>query len=507
MSSRKRPPKSTRRLRSLLFGLRWRIRAYVVVEGLALAVVWLGITFWLGLALDYLPVLAGASEMPRLARAILLTVIGIVFIAILIRWVFQRVLRRMSDESMALLLERYHEQFHDSFVTAIAMGPQGDDMSVEGREMLTHSIDSALSSTGDVRLSRVFDGRPLKRKLAVALLMVLSIGGFSQLAAEPFAIWIARLYRLEDSQWPRWADVGVVGLEVFTLNAPRDGAGPPRRSSKLLSFVSSKARVARGANPKLILDADASRQVVPQYCQLFYDVVGGDRGRAKVARFRGESDGRQQYRIASEPLRGILETLEFNVLGYDCRTSDFMIEVFDSPEVTKAQIVHSPPDYLTDIERSIGLEQTTAYTAGLEIERGSRLTIVAESNRDLTTVYLYDIDLDRTTTVTVPHDRPRKIEIPVESLERQMTFELLLVDTDGLISSQPYRMTIGMREDTPPVVNVTLDGIGSAITPIARIPVSGQISDDHGVDRAWFQLDVDDSTGRPVSNIQFHWLA
>ena len=63
-------------VQSVLAGLRWRIQAYVWVEGLALAVIWLGFTFWLALALDYLPVIVGASEMPQWTRAILLLVMA-----------------------------------------------------------------------------------------------------------------------------------------------------------------------------------------------------------------------------------------------------------------------------------------------------------------------------------------------------------------------------------------------------------------------------------------------
>ena len=63
-------------IRSTLAGLRARIRAYVLLDGLAVVATWLVGAFWLGFALDYLPVLAGASEMPRLARAVMLALVG-----------------------------------------------------------------------------------------------------------------------------------------------------------------------------------------------------------------------------------------------------------------------------------------------------------------------------------------------------------------------------------------------------------------------------------------------
>ena len=65
-------------LQALLAGLRWRIRLYIWAEGIALALIWLGLMFWFGLALDYLPVLMGASEMPTGPRAFLLRSEGLV---------------------------------------------------------------------------------------------------------------------------------------------------------------------------------------------------------------------------------------------------------------------------------------------------------------------------------------------------------------------------------------------------------------------------------------------
>ena len=103
-------------LRSLLAGLRWRIRLYIWLEGLALAVIWLGLMFWIGLGLDYLPVLVGASEMPAVARGVLAARHRRQSLAfILYRWILRRTFVRLGDRSMALLLER---QVHAAFTTA-----------------------------------------------------------------------------------------------------------------------------------------------------------------------------------------------------------------------------------------------------------------------------------------------------------------------------------------------------------------------------------------------------
>jgi len=38
---------------------------------------------------------------------------------------------------------------------------------------------------------------------------------------------------------------------------------------------------------------------------------------------------------------------------------------------------------------------------------------------------------------------------------------------------------------------VQLDGVGSAVTPQARIPAAGRIADDYGIGRVWFEHAVD----------------
>src|SRR3954463_3633820 len=99
-------------LTSLLAGLRRRIRVYIWAEGMALALIWLGLMFWFGLALDYLPVLMGASEMPIVPRALLLAGNGIALAYIFYRWIGRRIFVPLGDRSLALVLERRFDNFN-----------------------------------------------------------------------------------------------------------------------------------------------------------------------------------------------------------------------------------------------------------------------------------------------------------------------------------------------------------------------------------------------------------
>ena len=107
-----RRPHPARPIRSALAALRTRLRLYVVTEGIALAVVWLGFAFLAGFALDYLPILLGANEMPRAARLLLLLLIVGGVLYVVFRWILRRIVVPLSDASMALLIERRFGRFH-----------------------------------------------------------------------------------------------------------------------------------------------------------------------------------------------------------------------------------------------------------------------------------------------------------------------------------------------------------------------------------------------------------
>src|SRR5439155_6387584 len=126
-------------LQSLLAGLRWRIRLYIWAEGLALAVIWLGAMFWTGFGLDYLPVLMGASEMPPAPRGVLLAATGLVLAYILYQSIGRRTFVRLPSRSLALLLERRFDRFHDSLITAVEMADLPEHATAFSRELLART--------------------------------------------------------------------------------------------------------------------------------------------------------------------------------------------------------------------------------------------------------------------------------------------------------------------------------------------------------------------------------
>ncbi|MCH2370792.1 MAG: hypothetical protein MK324_09715 [Pirellulales bacterium] len=78
---------------------------------------------------------------------------------------------------------------------------------------------------------------------------------------------------------------------------------------------------------------------------------------------------------------------------------------------------------------------------------------------------------------------------PVTPLYNDVALTVSLYDQDEIISTDPYVISIGAITDQSPNLDIRLQGIGSAITPNAIIPIKGKVTDDYGVSSSWFNLE------------------
>jgi hypothetical protein len=476
------------RIGAVLARLRWRIRAYVWLEGLALGCLWLGLTFWVALALDYLPVLVGASEMPRLARAVLLVLIAAVLAVILYRWVFRRIFVPLGDRSLAVLLERRFPAFHDSLVTSVELTEQPDHADPFDREMLAHTGEEALTGLPAVRLREVFNYRPLVRSSLAAGVLLASVVLFFALGPESAGIWVKRLYLLRDEAWPRRALIEVVGVELL---GPEDSADrvtqPP-----LIAFQDGTLKVAKGSNLRLQARADMGRKVVPQACTLHYRTAEGERGRVTMNRSQHGRGQYQNYAFSGKPLRGILSSLRFDVVGYDYRVRDYRIDVVDSPAVVGVELACQFPAYLVDEKLALWLPRTVELTSATQLPRGTDVTIRVRTNKALVRAELYNPETreSRQVEIDAQGDERRQFTHHVASLDDNLTLDVTLRDIDNVVTERPYRIFITAVPDEKPRVEVALKGIGTAVTPDVVIPLKGTITDDYAVHKTWFDFEV-----------------
>ena len=157
-------------VKAILDRLKRRIRAYVWLDGLSLALLWIGVTFWIAMALDYVPVAMGLSDLPWQARVVMLAIITVVLGLIFYHWIFKRILVRLTDTNMALLLERQYTEFDDALLTAVQLGDRSPDPQQDNfdQSMLERTSELAAEHIPQVKLNTVFRTRPLILKWIAA---------------------------------------------------------------------------------------------------------------------------------------------------------------------------------------------------------------------------------------------------------------------------------------------------------------------------------------------------
>lgn len=496
--------------RSLLAGLRWRIRLYVWLEGIALAVIWLGLMFWISLGLDYLPVLVGASEMPAAARAVLLMATAGILAWLLYALVFRRVFVRLADRSMALLLERKFTGFHDSLVTAVEMAQVPDHASAFNRDLLSKTSDEAFEAVGEVSYARVMNYGRLNLRLLAAALLAISVVAFWGVNKEAFATATNRLYLLSDEPWPRSAHIEIDGIEILRTAAPGEDA--PR--SIKVPFVNRVAKVAKGSNVQLKVKAAMApaAKVVPQQCTIYYrevqaaDGTRGKRGSVVMSSFRDADDARNFW-FDNKPFKGVLSSVVFDVVGYDHRVSDYRLEVVDSPAVVETLLDLEYPAYMVDEATSnfLPVQGQRYLPAGTFVPLGTKVTLKFRSSKPLVRAEIVATDTGELTVIDVslgdaspgdasPGDEAGdRFEYAIPALKGSVALEISLLDRDNVATERPYRVFLTGIEDQSPQIEARLKGIGSAVTPDVLIPIRGKVSDDYAVAETWLDIQVNDS--------------
>lgn len=490
------------KIQSILESLRNRVRGYVIIQGLAVGLIWVGATFWVALGLDYLPVLLGLNEMPWQARAVLLLLIASVLGWILYRWVFRRLFVKLSDQSLALLIERRYRNFSDALITTVEQSKQDSEFqslrrehgssAEESSDLLDQTKGRAMSQLDEIEVNEIFNFRPLILSLTGAFILLVAIGVLGVLNSEALAIGSQRIYLLDDEPWPR-----KVHLEIGGIQVKRDAnVSGLDGIQKLIPFENGEVRVTKGSVVELFVraaesdDANPDR-ILPRKCTLYFRTQEGETGQQEMLKIGRPVDGYQQYSFGGKPLVGVLSDVTFSIRGGDHRIGDYKIQVVENPIALETKLKWSHPKYLADQDVNRRGVTTASLTPGIGVPTGSLLEFEIESNKPLRRVHISNESTkERMTIESADFLTPNRFTIPKQLLLKDLTLDVIFHDLDGVLSQSPFRISVSAIADNPPDVQATIRGIGSAITPNARIPIAGKILDQYGIQSTWVQLEA-----------------
>ncbi len=465
-------------LNSLLQTLRSRIRRYIVCDSLLAVLALVLSAFWLGLALDYLPVQLGGTEMPRLARTLLLGVVAAGLLAVLFKMLAGRLHRPLPDDSLALLVERHHPSLGGRLVTAVQLNEAGRTGDSHSRKLLDHVHAEAAAEIDKVDPNRVFRLQPLLHKLVIAGPLGLAALVFLILSPQAFALAASRLTLLTDDPWPRRADIQMVGIELPVVTTSDDTALAP----ELVEFDGKTISLPRGSNGTLRIRARADGAEVPVACTVYYQTESGTRGQSTMRRVGRIVDGFQEFILDGSPLTALSESVTLDVRGLDDRLDDYRIQAVQPPALTNMSLQIRYPDYLRTADDG-QTDMVADYQSGLRLREGSDVTLVASSSvplGDVDVLLKTDENIDNDIALEYSQDR-QELRFTLPDFRAASTISIVPQDTNGISAQAPFRYFLGVVLDEPPELNIEIKGIGTSITPRAKLPVSATAQDDYGV--------------------------
>jgi hypothetical protein len=187
--------------------------------------------------------------------------------------------------------------------------------------------------------------------------------------------------------------------------------------------------------------------------------------------------------------------------------------VLDPPALEKLLITWTPPAYLGSDPREAPPVRI------VQIPRGSAVEIACTCTKPLSAATMVAVESGGSAAETLlatlsaaelaagagpPSAAGRTIVGRVAALDADRTIVVRFTDTDGLSNREPVTFTLSALPDEPPQVAMRLRGISTAVTPRARVPLVGTISDDHGLGAAAVRLKVADGseTSLPVARVR-----
>jgi hypothetical protein len=489
------------RIQGILHETRRRLNRYIWIEGIGFLLIWLVVSFWIFLVVDRGLVIAGLSELPWTPRAVILTIIigGSAFVVF--RWLVRRLLVRIPDESIALLIERKFSQLNDGLATEVQFSRQALAQSPLTLSMLDQSRAALQEQLAEIDLRLLFNPRPMRLAMILSMISVLSIFGLAVFSPQTLQVGTQRLYLLASAPWPRAVRLQVLGVRVHREAVLKTSALVP----DVVAFENQRIYVSRGSKLGLLVEASGaelespsstdesaatrgSRMVnravrgMPEKCTLYYSLQNGKSGRAEMSRDGSGESRILEFDYDKAPFESALQSFSFYVRSGDARAGLYHVEVVDEPMIIRTSIDCVFPDYLVEKQSQSWTPRTIDLTAGTKLPRGTQITLNFFSNKPLRTAMVRRAGEKESELIDMSESVDRQgFRIEGLKIDSDLSLELMLLDEQKVTSSAPQKFLIRSVEDKVPTIDAYLAGIGGMITRNALLPLRGTAKDDYAL--------------------------
>lgn len=355
-----------------------------------------------------------------------------------------------------------HRHGIDGDLVAALQFEQGE--SIGSSELQSAVVDYVAELKNEIDFFDGFNTRPLRDRLIGLGLAMLVAVGVCVAAPQHVSIFFQRL-AMSHVQYPTKTRITQVAVNGHIV--PLFGTAEP-------------ATVGYGNRLDLRITLDG---VLPQACRLVLTDENGSVTEAEIAP-HATSENEFQYTVER-----LIQPIRYQVFAGDATSPEHSVEITPLP-VLKVELAATPPPYAQNIQLS-----SRSNSTHLAVLAGSKVTMNVLADRPLEAPKLLlrraasEIE---TTLVPLPSlenawTLPQSIDA-LRDVQETVSYELTAMDEHGLSPSSPVRGTIRVVPDRLP--SVTLQTIHHIVLPTASPIVRYRASDDFGLARLTFQLEI-----------------
>ncbi len=348
---------------------------------------------------------------------------------------------KISDEEIALAVEREDPALRQSLVSAVQFEQAlaGGGQIGDSRLLMKRSIDRVQGQLAAIPFGRAVNQVRLQRFMGLLGASLLSLLVWGIASPSEFRLWAMRNLAFSNEAWPK---------------------------DSLLSFLDvAPGEILRLAEREDLTLQVAAEGVIPDTVTLHCEFAGGE-----ISIREMDQIGASTFSFTLETL---LEPALIHATGGDGETEVLQIELVPRPKVTDLTIAVRYPEYL-------GREAESIEDSGgdVRIPIGSTLDLEARSSKKLTQANLTFGQDSRIDGEVISEGMGFRASI---SPDRDGILRIDVLDEDKLGPVQAPQIYVRLVEDQAPDLDFKTRGLGSMITPEAMIRGLVKARDDYGL--------------------------
>jgi hypothetical protein len=394
-----------------------------------------------------------------LTRLIMLCVAGAVLLVLLARHCLWPLVRRISDERIALLIEERSAEAAGAVISAVEFEhDRGDALH---NFLVDFLLDDAVRRI-DHTPARAVSNLPRLRKHAIAAGVLLAVFAVTTLTAP--GVLLPQAERV----FAPWVSIEQERLAA-EQRARAGGAGELEDYLPIeFELIPGDVRRRRGETVKVL--ARLSRQPA-EAPHLFYRVRGADEPwKAKTEPMR-EIQGVHDFALSLEDINEDLE-YQARIVATGQASRVCSIEVYDPLVVQRIEATCHYPEYLQ-------IEPETRVGGDISAPVGSAVELAVQANNTLVGGTI-DFEAGPSQPLKIDPARPNtaRFRLPVA---KDTSYKLALRDRDKQVFRSSQFYYVKAVPDRPPTVEMTSPKVDMSIHPLCEVTFAAAVTDDFGV--------------------------